>query len=47
MMRRAARLNPLSDWPNAYAAWVPQLWAELEAAELERRLAELPEVHHG
>lgn len=46
-LRRAARLAPLTDWPHGYTAWVAQLWSQIEAAEVERRLSEMSEVHRG
>lgn len=46
-LRRSARLSPLTDWPQGYTAWVVQLWSQIEAAEVERRLSELPEVPRG
>ena len=36
-VHNAAAANPLSDWPQGYAAWVPQGWVALKAMIEERR----------
>lgn len=37
---RQGSLAPLSDWPDGYAAWVPDLWSEVRAARDDRRAHE-------
>ena len=36
-VHNAAELSPLSDWPDGYAAWVPEGWLALRRALAEKR----------
>lgn len=42
-LRRMAKLNALSDFPESYSAGAVAIWTELDASEAERRADEMDE----
>ena len=39
-LERCSKISPLSNWPDSYSAWVPELVSSIRAARIDRENSE-------